>query len=278
MANNLKKLRERDGISKKKLAETVGTTQLQIQRIESNKYPAHLNLARALSAALDKPINAVFPGAAKALAALDEELAQPMHVSREMYEKLRAVGLEGDTRRYKLKVIMRGHRDPMFFPFDANELDRLFSAIQREDAGDSGMSFIVFDSNELRVAINLQATMFSHFLWDVDIGKVIRAVAPEVDEEVDPSQRVQVFLAENSAPLTIGAEMENGDDIDNGNNYLNNIFGLLENDVQPNERLHIVDEDGESAFLRAGDVALLTVPLWLLDPDESPDEEDDEET
>ncbi len=30
------------------------------------------------------------------------------------------------------------------------------------------------------------------------------------------------------------------------------------------ERLHIVDGDGESAFLRAGDIALMTCPLWVL--------------
>jgi hypothetical protein len=46
------------------------------------------------------------------------------------------------------------------------------------------------------------------------------------------------------------------------------------------QRLHFVDEDGKSAFLRAGDIAMLTIPLWVLDPDErfyddEPDENND---
>jgi hypothetical protein len=65
---------------------------------------------------------------------------------------------------------------------------------------------------------------------------------------------------------------------DSERNYLNSIFDRLDiGGVQPNERLHIDDEDGESVFLRAGDISLLTAPLWVLEPSERGyDDQDDE--
>lgn len=31
-------------------------------------------------------------------------------------------------------------------------------------------------------------------------------------------------------------------------------------------RIHLVDEDGESIFIRAGNLAMLDIPLWVLEP------------
>jgi DNA-binding XRE family transcriptional regulator len=267
MANNVKKLRERAGASTNQLAEKVGASPLQVQRIEANRCPAPLELAMRLSAALDTPINRVFPGAAKVLAALDEELAaRPTRVSREMYAKLRDVGLEGDARQHTLKILLRGHQEPMFFDILPHEVERIFGAVQSET---TEPSFIVFDTNILRIAISLKATMFCHFLWDAESGILGESPPPEaILDEDDPRESVQVYFGENAVPVTLGVEAENGDNIDDERNYLNSIFGLLESDVPPHERLHVVDEDGESAFLRAGDVTLITAPLWVLHPDE----------
>jgi len=48
------------------------------------------------------------------------------------------------------------------------------------------------------------------------------------------------------------------------------------------ERYRFTDVDGEDVFLRAGDIALLQVPLWVVNPDlldtDPADEEDDENT
>jgi DNA-binding XRE family transcriptional regulator len=266
MTNNLEKLRVETGISRKQLAEMVGATQLTIQRIESGKYLPRLELAIALSAALEEPLDAVFPGADKVLVTLNAKPAGDKIPLDDRCEMLRDVGIEGDIRQHELKVWLRGHQQAMFFPIQANEVSRIFQAVQGEA---EGSSFIVFDSNHLRVAINLKSTMFCHFLWDVEYGHEGGSPPPDVPpDEDDPRESVQVYFAENSVPITLGVEAENGDDIDDENNYLNNVFGLLENDMPPHERLHIVDENGESAFIRVGDVTLLTVPLWVLGPDE----------
>jgi transcriptional regulator with XRE-family HTH domain len=269
MANNVKALRLSKSISLENLADRVGAPPGLIHKVESNRRLAEINLAKAICLALGRPIEWVFPGSKEALATLDEELAGPTHVSQETFAGLRKVGLEGDTRQYTLKVLLRGHEDPLFYSFAPNELDRLFEAVQQEEAIDSGLSFIVFDSEYVRVAINLRSMIFCHFLWDLGSYKLIRTEPDEpIEDDEGPDQTVHVFFGENPTPVTISAEAEDGPDLESDQSYLNFIFCALDGSCEPQERLQIVDEDGESAFLRAGDIALLTAPLWVLDSSE----------
>lgn len=62
LQNNIKQLRTQLSITQRELAFMVGTSQQQIQRIESGKVAARLGLAQAICSALDKPLNAVFHG------------------------------------------------------------------------------------------------------------------------------------------------------------------------------------------------------------------------
>jgi transcriptional regulator with XRE-family HTH domain len=254
----------------------VGANQLQVRRIESNKHPASLSLAKAICEALRVPLDTAFPGAGDAVAAFKKELDKPMHVSWETFARLREVGLEGDVRRHTLKVLLSGHDLPFFFPLAPFEASRLFDAVQEEELGTTVASFIIFDSDSLRVAINLKAASLIHFLWDADIGKVIKA--EENGEDGDsPAQAVHVYFGARTTPFILIADTEDCDAIDIEQNYLNNAFDMLQDGMQMHEQLHIVDEDGESAFLRVGDITMLTAPLWLLDPDERIDELDDED-
>jgi hypothetical protein len=36
---------------------------------------------------------------------------------------------------------------------------------------------------------------------------------------------------------------------------------------QPNDVLHFMDVDGETVFIRASDIALIQIPLWVIYPD-----------
>lgn len=171
---------------------------------------------------------------------------------------------EVDTRLHRLKVLLRGHLEPMFFPFEASELDRLFRAVQHESSDESEVSFIMFDSGKLRVAINLHAAIFCHFLWDAAFGLWAKSGEDE-DADDHPSQSVHVYFEGSQQPTIIDAESEDGDDLENESNYVNAAFYLLDSGgLMAHERLHIVDGDGESAFLRAGDITLMTCPLWVL--------------
>lgn len=174
--------------------------------------------------------------------------------------------IEEDVRRQTLKVLLCGHDEPMFFDISADVSDRLFEAVQGESPDIAESSFVVFDSGRLRVALNLRATMFCHFLWDVDIGTV-------TFEDTDPERAgdqfnaVLVYFGTSPTPISINVDVEDPSDMGGEHNYLNEIFyGLDSGDAKPHQRLHIFDEDAESAFLRVSDVVLLTCPLWVVDP------------
>lgn len=271
MTNNVRKIRFGLGWSQRELAQKANTSQQQIQRIEAGKQAAKLTLATAICSALGKPVAEVFPGAGKAWDALKDDYLSSRSVPEDALENLRETGIEADLRRYTLKVLLRGHEDPLFFPLLSSESDRIFRRVQEEDDDLSQASFVVFDSDQSRVAINLRAAMFLHFLWDADIGTVISGTKEEPD-----SMAVEVYLAENQNPIVISAEAESLDH--NDPRYLNHIFDMLDcSDLAPTRRFHIEDADGESAFLRVGDITLLKASLWLLDPDERMEDDDTEE-
>lgn len=282
MTNKLKALRESAGISQKELAKRAGVSQLQIHRIESNKRPAPLALARVLCAAIGRSLNSVFPGSAKILTAIEKQRSQGKHPPDDTHERLREVGIEGDCRVHTLKMLLRGHDEPMFLSLPAREVDGIFDRVQDEEDETEQLTFMVFDTDDLRVAINLRELVFCHLLWDAGFTLALSDDQVMIEsDETDPREAVQVYLAGERTPLSFGAESEASHDIENEGSYFNRIlFVLCIGSVQQHQRLHFVDEDGESAFLRAGDVAMLTVPLWVLDPDErfyddDPDENDD---
>ena len=73
MRNRVKQLRGQLGLSQRKLAEMVGTSQQHSQRVETEAVPARLDLATKLSNALGKPLDVVFPGSGKVLKRLATE-------------------------------------------------------------------------------------------------------------------------------------------------------------------------------------------------------------
>jgi hypothetical protein len=177
--------------------------------------------------------------------------------------------------RHTLKILLRGHEKCYLFPLSEEDAGRLYRAVQIEQPETSeNCRFIVFDSEDVRVAIRLRAALFAHFLWDPDICAV---EAPQPDDSDDsPSQSVHVYFEGRARPMVVGVDPDSDSKGESDDSDLNYIFTMLDTGgVQAHERLQLVDEDGESAFLRAGDIAMLTAPLWALIP-EGPDAANDE--
>ncbi|NHZ93228.1 hypothetical protein F2P45_30080 [Massilia sp. CCM 8733] len=149
-------------------------------------------------------------------------------------------------------------------------MDGIFDRVQDEEDETEQLTFMVFDTDDLRVAINLREMVFCHLLWDAGFTFALSDKQVKIaNDDDDPRESVQVFFSGECTPLLFGAESETCPKIENERSYFNTIFfSMTFGGIQRHQRLHFVDEDGESAFLRAGDVAMLTVPLWVLDPDE----------
>lgn len=118
--------------------------------------------------------------------------------------------------------------------------------------------FVVFNSNVVMVAVNLNHLMHYHELWDAH-------TPTEWHDEQVPLEEVGVFLCDSPEPLRFNVEVDEADAADEfDNGQLHNLIFTLENLVEPGEFIHFMDSDGEHAFFRAHDIAVLTVPLRLL--------------
>lgn len=266
--NKVKSIRAKLGLTQRELADRVGTSQQQIQRIETGKIAARLGLAKLIAAALEKPLSAVFPGAEQAIMKVKANAKGSRHLLEdERLDQIHETGVEFDPSEHFFKVWMRGHVDPFVFAVTAHEKRRLFSIVQDELVDSEAMSFIVFDSVDKRIAINLAELVTCQFLFNplggFEESNVTRGLGPINSEDV------LIFQGGVGVPMVFCPEADDPDsDPDGSMGYFNEIFFRLELSPEPSERVHFEDEDGESVFVRLGSLALLSVPLWVVDADE----------
>lgn len=268
MPNKLKTLRESRGISLQELADEVAASPLEIHRIEVNKYPAPIKLAKAICEVIGYSVEAVFPGAERVFAALTRVGAHREKTLDEMYDTLRRIGIEYDDRQHMLEVRMRGHDDANFFAVQARDVSRLLSALRGDRENGSELQFIVFDTYTCRVAINLRMAVLCHFSSDNNFALPRAAVAAAIASHAR-LKSVQVFFGDNPSPSSIDVIEEDCEAMDSQRNFVNDVFWRLEQPELMNfHRLYIVDQGGESVFLRAGDISLICAPLRVFDKDE----------
>lgn len=257
MENRVKQFRTELGLSQKKLAELVGTSQQQIQRIETGTVAARLEMATNLSKVLGKPLDIVFPGSGKVLKMLVEEPTR--YTPDEAYEELAKLGVEADPAIWTLMVLLRGHKEPLALRVAGTERRRLFALMQEEKRDANEVSFVVFDTESERIALNLREMLLCHFLFDAPNQ------LPDVAEE-EPEE-MRVYFGGDEKPWHFEVSIDEGDpDDDDDPGQFRHILYMMENYAEKHERYVFEDGDGEVVFLRAGDVALMRVPLRIVEP------------
>ena len=249
------------------LAELVGTSQQQIQRIETGKIAARLELASKLAAALKTPLPQLFPAAAKPLRKVVKAYQQRQLPDDDEVHDLATAGIEADSRAWYFKIRLRGHKESLQFEIAPSEQRWLFKKVQLEEPAAQGLTFVVFDTASERVAINARELLYCHFLFEsAYFGQ---------EETPQSSSDVEVYFCGDADPLTFAVDPDDGDPEDEEDEgQFRGIFFGLELHPQEEDRLHYTDEDGEDVFIRTGDVALLRVPLLIVDPEFESEEED----
>jgi DNA-binding XRE family transcriptional regulator len=271
--NRVKQIRTRLELSQRALAAAVGTSQQQIQRIETGAVAARLDLAAKLSKALGEPVDRIFPGSGKVMEKLQAEFKSSRYVPTNTYSELSEHGVEADPAIWHLKILLRGHEEELIFEIPPAQRRRIYSMVQRET---DALSFVVFDTESARVAINLGEMVYCHFLFDVG---VIRD-----EQEEDEESGVEIYFSGSTGStgcFEFSPEVDDPDPDDEGDEGdFGNIFWSLETSPERHERYRFTDVDGEDVFLRAGDIALLQVQLWVVKPEllnTDPAEEADDE-
>lgn len=150
----------------------IGTSQQQIQRIETGKVAAKLSLAQAICNALDKPLNVVFPESER----LINDLRKKRRKTDEELEAIATSGIEMDSGLWTVKLWLQGQQDYLLLPISATDKRRFYYYFQEKNTLNIER-FFVFDSSEYRYALNMREVVFHQFLSE--------GLRPIVDEEDD---------------------------------------------------------------------------------------------
>lgn len=262
LQNNIKQLRTQLSITQRELAFMVGTSQQQIQRIETGKVAAKLGLARAICNALDKPLNVVFPESDR----LINNFRKKRRKTDEDLEAIATSGIEMDSGLWTVKLWLQGQRDYLLLPISATDKRRFYYYFQEKHS--KHRTLLRFDSSEYRYALNMREVVFHQFLSD--------GLRPIVDEEDDAYEddyfNVHITLVNGGPviPLSVEPDAPQNEETDDIGQL--NAFLTLDCEPETTDRFMITDEDGEDAFIRIGSIAMVRVALDVLEPVEDDDE------
>jgi DNA-binding XRE family transcriptional regulator len=256
-------MREKRGLTQQTLAETVGTSQQQIQRLEAGTQSVKLDLALRVCSALRTDLGRVFPGTQRLLGRgrsrkTREELVE-LHYNPKALRDFENAGVDLDPATWILKLRLRGgtQREFVIATADAERLRLNLSA------GSHTSRFFVFNSSRVAVAINLSHLLHYYELWDGHVPWDWH------DENVSVED-VTVHLSDAATPLEFevsadeGSPGEGSPDEDDDSGQLRGLLFDLQLTGEPGEFLSFMDFDGEHLFFRADDIALLTIPLRLI--------------
>lgn len=255
------------GLSQSTLAKAAGTSQQQIQRIEANAQSIKLDLAVRIAGALKTDLSHVFPDTKPLLRQLGQEPPNELRDlinDDETVEGFDNAGIDLRPETWLLKLRLRGARE-LTFPLSTADRHRFWRCIT--GGRDDSTPFFVFTSRSVVVALN-----FDHLLHCHDLFEATDAM----DSWEDPSvqqEKVAVYMSEQGDPLCFDVEPdeitdESGDEI----GQLAHVRYMLETLVEPGDFFHFNDVDGEEAFFRTSEVALMTIPIGLFWPEEAEEE------
>src|SRR5262245_24748599 len=99
--NRVRKLRTERKLTQKALAEKVGTSQQQIQRVEAGIHAIRLDFAAKVASALDVELSQAFPNLGKVRKGRRERRESLIDV-----QKMPEAGIDPDPRHWTLKFFM----------------------------------------------------------------------------------------------------------------------------------------------------------------------------
>lgn len=263
--DRLKRVREVAKLSQKALAEMVGTSQQQIQRVEVG-HTLRLELATRIAAALRTDLETLFPEIRAVARKIRKETKNTKPLEHEHVERvqqdLAKVGIDADSATWTVILRMRSglKRQYLVSSMDAERLQTCIS--------NSGKGFMSFDSNDAEVVVGLDHMLSAHFLWD---GPGIR---DPLSEEQAPVIRVWFHHPEPVA-YEVEYEEESAPDQEMGQ-IRDFLFGLdLGLDFEEEPFASFDDIDGERVYLRLADVEILEASFAIFSIPEYEDENDD---
>jgi transcriptional regulator with XRE-family HTH domain len=263
--NRVRELREARRLSQRKLAELVGTSQQQIQRIEAGLQAARIDLALKIAKALGGSLADVFPGLKGALGRRGRHRLDPEALDDDEGpgQAIAEAGVHPGPNAWSVRCLLRGGGE-VEAPIASSDRRRLRECLGQGRGKDG--AFFAWDSKGIRLLLNPRHLLLAHLIFE-----------PGQSTEDEPGkvgldQPVSVFLADRAEPMCFEVEGDHRAASDGGElGELNSLWLEAEAGLGGDRFLTFTDVNGEEVWLRAADVALIVVPLWALHPELIPD-------
>jgi transcriptional regulator with XRE-family HTH domain len=286
--NRVAEYRKSRGLTQRQLAAAAKTSQQQVQRVEAGATP-RFDLALRLCAALDEPMERVFPSTKSALTVAvrkGSRTVDDLLQDRQVQEEMEQAGIDMDPAVWTFRYHLRGGAKGSL-AVGGLDRKRLWRNVQAD--GHDTNPFVVFDSGGRQVAINRHHLLYCHFLFDPPyhlLSQEHEAVQEDGERE-DDSGGLLVYLTDSPEPIGVDVEPDTsnmndaleGNETDDDAWQLQSLFFELESwDAQdgPHTTVAVMDVDGETAFFRLADVAMVSVPLKHVNPSIKSDSDSEE--
>ena len=247
--NRVQEMRKRAGLTQMQLAAAAGTSQQQIQRIESGTQRPSIHLAGQIAAALGQRTESLFS---------QERPTVSRSKSGEYLE--RKGGIEASDHMWDFHFSLRGGAQGSF-KLCLSEKEMLHEAMWYPQS-----AFIVFDTNTHRVALNTVHLVSCQFEETASAVLETEGVGDMADGYL-----ALLYLAGHEAVREIPIRPDTHDieeDPSEGEYMAFNQMALRELDdtPKPGARIGIVGQrEDEETFVLASEVALLSIPLECCD-------------
>lgn len=262
LLNKIADFRIAKKLSIPQLAEKAGISAQLVHEIETGRTIPRVGVAVKICAALEQNLDKVFPETKSILkAALKEGNAMAALSDRRYAGAMIEAGLDTEPALCSLVYWLRGGSSGIL-SVSGVTYRALPSDLCRADPTDP---YLVFDTEQMKVMIRLDHLLCTHLLFD--------APRPNPTEEDEDLGNVVVHLASTPEPLFFevegdlalahGPSSKKMEPIDTQMQRLLTTIGLTDD---PARVVSFVDANGEQVFLRLGDVAMIQIPHWALDP------------
>lgn len=250
MQNRIRQLREKKGLTQAELADAVGTSQQQIQRIESGSQAVKLLLATQVAAALEVDLMVLFPDTAKAVkkTVRSGKGAAKEAVMDSDTREVEEAGLDIEGLLWFISIRMLSGLKRVY-KISAAEAERLRLNLAHIGEIDP---FFVFSSRDRIIALNLLQVAAIHELYQPYDQDWEQDERPEEDVVVyfSGSKEPEVFMMEPSE--------ESAGDFDL-------LLAGLQTFVEPTDFIDFEDTEGETVFLKSSNIALIDAADWTTD-------------
>jgi transcriptional regulator with XRE-family HTH domain len=279
--NQIRRFRERNGLSQRDLAAVVGTSQQQIQRYETGS-PVKFHMAVALAKALNTALAKLFPESKSVVQQVTKRGDQrEALLDPEIDKSFLEAGIEVDPCEWTARVIVRAGdpQRPRLYPIHVSDKNRLARYLEWGYEGsieakqsDEEARFFVFDAGDRTVAVNMDHIILWQNCWDPPSMTVLSTTAKKNDEaenEDEFSNAVSVYLVGVREPIIFGVDSDNAleDELEDEEDELE----------EKDSFISFTDQDGEVIHLRVRDIAILEIARNVTDPEPLKEGEEESE-